>query len=177
MAEKIAIIFIILAFFLSSLVMVEGSSQSEEGLVVKSSTASIGAFAKDWEWSKSRKQDGLCAETKIDIDLPENFTKATLVLKAQHSQYNGNSTADVYICDGQQLEPDDDHNKGGWWLSNAGMMGKHAGTIRTKNTLSSEAFDITDIVKEYPCKTYYIAVRNNSDADIGIPEIYLEIEK
>lgn len=154
---------------------VEGTAQ--KGSATKSSTGSIGAFAQNWYWSRDRKQDGVCAETKIDIDLPENFTKATLVLKTQHSQYNGNSTADVYICDGQQLEPDDNHNKGSWWLSNAGMMGKHAGTIRTKNTLSSETLDVTDIVREYPCKTYYIAVRNNSDADIGIPEIYIEIEK
>lgn len=177
MSEKIAIIFIILTFSFSSLVIAERLSQPKEDRVVKSSTASIGAFAKDWHWSKNRNQDGICAETKIDIDLPENFNRATLIIKVQHSQYNGSGTADVYICDGQQLEPDSNHNKGSWWLSNTGMMGKNVGTIYTKSILSTEKIDVTEIIREYPCNTYYIAIRNNSDEDIGVPEIYLEIER
>lgn len=148
------------------------------GKVIKSTVSSIGAFAKNWWWSKERNQDGEYAETKVNIKLPQSIKAATLVLKHSYSQQSGTGSANVYISTGAQVAPKDDkHYKGNWWVGEGAKLGPKAGSFETQYSKAQPTrIDITTFVKKYPSGTYYIAVQNLSGADIGISQIYIEIE-
>lgn len=149
------------------------------GKAIKSSASSIGAFAKNWYWSKERNQDGEYAETKVNIKLPQSIKAATLVLKHSYSQKTGTASANVYFSTGAQVAPKDDkHYKGNWWVGEGVKLGPKAGSFETRYSQAQPTrFDITGFVRQYPAGTYYIAVQNLSGSDIGISQIYIEIEE
>lgn len=146
---------------------------------IKSSVSSIGAFAKNWPWSKERSQDGEYAETKVEIKLPQSIKAATLVLKHNYSQQSGTASAKVYLSTGAQVAPKDEkHFKGNWWVGEGAKLGPQAGSFETQYSQAQPTrIDITGFIRQYPSGTYYVAVQNLSVADIGIGQIYIEIEE
>ncbi len=149
------------------------------GKVIKSSVSSIGAFAKNWPWSKERNQDGEYAETKVSIKPPQSIRAATLVLKHNYSQKTGTAPANVYLSAGAQVAPKDDkHYKGHWWVGEGVKLGPKAGSFETRYSQAQPSrIDITGFVRQHPSGAYYIAVQNLSGADIGVGQIYIEIEE
>lgn len=149
------------------------------GKTITSSRGAIGAFAKNWRWSKERKQDGEYAETKLNIKLPSRFRKAALILKHNYSQQSGAAQAKVYISTKAQVAPEDEaHYKGNWWVGNAARLGEAIGSFETQYSYGPSAeLDVTDFLRRYPSKIYYICVKNLAQADIGINQIYIEVEE
>ncbi len=149
------------------------------GKAIKSSVSSTGAFAKNWWWSKERNQDGEYAETKVNIKLPQSIKAATLILKHNYSQKIGTASANVYISTGAQVAPKDDkHYKGNWWVGDGAKLGPKAGSFETQYSQAQPAqINITAFVRKHPSSIYYIAVQNLSGADIGVGQIYIEIEE
>lgn len=157
----------------------QAARKEPAGNIIKSSTGSIGAFAKDWEWSKERNQDGEFAETRIDINLPGKFKSATLVLAHGYSQEAGMANARVYISSERQVPSKDAaHNKGKWWVGDDAKFGRYVGSFESQYTYNPPArFDVTSFLKEHPANTYYVAVQNFDYADIGVNKIYIEVEE
>ena len=150
------------------------------GKIIRSTKGTIGAFAKNWWWSKQRNQDGEYAETSIKIKLPEKIAKATLVIIHGYSQKQGKGNATVHIWKTSQIFPLDKlhyNKKQNWWVGKAGTLGRCVGSFETRYSGNSPTrLNVTGFVQENPAGCYYVAVRNLSAADIGIKEIYLEVE-
>lgn len=146
---------------------------------IKSSVSSIGAFAKNWYWSKERDQDGEYAETKLKINPPSSIRAAALVLRHNYSQQSGTGSAKVYLSTGAQVAPKDEkHYKGNWWVGEGAKLGPQVGSFETQYSKAQPTrIDITAFVKKYPSGTYYVAVQNLSAADIGVSQVYIEIEE
>ena len=154
--------------------------QGGTGKIIRSTKGTIGAFAKNWWWSKQRNQDGEYAETSIKIKLPEKIAKATLVIVHSYSQKQGKGNATVHIWKTSQIFPLDKlhyNKKQNWWVGKAGTLGRCVGSFETRYSGNSPTrLNVTGFVQENPAGCYYVAVRNLSAADIGIKEIYLEVE-
>jgi hypothetical protein len=145
---------------------------------IKSSSGSIGAFAKNWWWSTERHQDGEFGESKVTLELLKNVKRAILVIKHSYSQQSGEARSNVYLASGAQVVPKDAlHNKSTWWVGNKASLGVLVGSFSTRYGENPPArFDVTHILRQFPSKDYYITVQNLSQADIGIGLIYIEAE-
>jgi len=155
------------------------SSSNKYKSVTKSSTGRIGAFAKNWWWSKDRQQDGEYGETKITIELPKRIKKAILVLEHSYSQRAGSASAKVYISNKTQVTPkDQNHHKGGWWVGNNANLGRFVGSFETSYTGNPlTRLNVIGFLKENHANAYYVTVQNLDRADIGLSKIYLEIAR
>lgn len=144
---------------------------------VKSTVGGIGAFARDWWWSKDRHQDGEYGETKVTIETPQNVKKATLFVSHGYSQQSGEARANVYISGNAQITPPDSrHDRSKWWVGNSASLGQLIGSFTTRyGSNPPSRFDITHIVQRLPRDTYYVAIQNLSPADIGIGSVYIEM--
>lgn len=166
-----------MSLLFSFVCLAQAESGTSAGKITKSSVGAIGAFAKDWGWSKERHQDGEFAEVKLSIKLPASFNKATLVLQHGYSQQSGEAKAEVYLSTEAQVAPEDEaHHKGNWWVGKAAKPGQVMGTFSTQYQASFTRLDVTEFLQTQPTQTYYVAVKNLDLADMGMAQIYIEVE-
>lgn len=154
------------------------SISSHGANIIESSVGSIGAFAKNWWWSKEQTQDGEYAETRITIEIPKQIKQASLFLTHNYSQEQGKGEAKVYLSTDAQIAPkNEEHYKETWWAGEAAKIGKEIGSFETQysGNFPSE-FDVTDYLQNHPSNIYYVAVQNLSEADISISQIYLLVQ-
>lgn len=146
---------------------------------VQSSVAGTGAFAYDWFWSKQYDCDGRYAETTITIDLPDQpVSEAVFYISAGYSQEAGNGSATMYISTEQQVTPkDSDHHFDTWWVGDDANLGMELGTFTFGYAREQWHTDITSYINSnLGTETFYIAIMNNAQADIGTSGIYIEVK-
>lgn len=142
-----------------------------------SSEGSINAFAENWFWSKERNQDGKYGETRVYIELGEGMIEqATLYMTPQYSQQSGEANGAVYISSTQQVQPTDaEHDKGNYWYGNSASLGTGLGGFTCSYNAATLSFSITDFLNNNrTANTFYVAVKNEATADIGVAHIYIE---
>jgi len=146
------------------------------GETVTSTRGSVGAFARDWWWSKARNQDGAFGETAVTLDLGRQpVSSATLHVASGYSQQAGSARVTVYISTQQQVTlPDAAHHHDTFWVGNDFSLGVRVGEFTTSWDGHESNADITSFVNENPAETFYIAFENHAVADVGISSAYID---
>lgn len=159
--------------------IVQSDQNLEEIEKIYSSKASIANFAENWPWSKENNRDGLYGETIVELDISKiEIENAYLSLSSSYSKQNGTVDAEVYISTNQILKPSSiTHDYETYWygneIQNVESIAKFTSTYRGSNY----RFDITEFIKNNSNQnTFYIAVKNLGDADIGVSGIMIETE-
>ncbi|MFO7891694.1 MAG: FlgD immunoglobulin-like domain containing protein [bacterium] len=142
---------------------------------VISTFGNIGSFAYDWYYSQNRNRDGRYAETRLDIPSSvSDFSEISLSIWNWYSQASGSAHCKVYMSTDQQVTPtDNDHDLITWWVGNTVDLGNFVGEYDAVNTISLLTLDVKNYIQLHPSEHYYIAIKNEGNADAAAYGIYL----